>query len=115
MNNPIVRYFTIVRPHIVDDPEPLRVGLILRHALTHSEKPTLAKVLEALVYYVPEQREYWLNVEASEQEQFIQAMTAMAEEDGETERIEREIFVAKNGLGPEDLETDGYGDRSSIG
>lgn len=84
MKNPIIHWLDSVRPTWRFDSELLRVALVLRTALRLPTpdavgSPSVEELCEALGEAQPEQREFWLRVDATEREQFLAAMTAMFE------------------------------------
>jgi len=84
-DNPILKFFSGVRPQLWDAPDFERVAFVLHHAaytkLTpYIEKPTWDQLTDALAEIVPEQREVWLRVQATHNDHFMRAMTFMFQE-----------------------------------
>jgi hypothetical protein len=77
--NSIIRYFKTVRPELWNESEAQRAAFVLHHSLVHSTTPDLNEVTDALAELIPEQREFWLNVQATWNSHFLEAMTAMFE------------------------------------
>ena len=79
-DNPILKYFAIARPRLWDEnvEDFTRVAFILSHALKqqggHAEWDN---VTDALAELIPEQKDFWLRVQATWNTQFEEAMTAM--------------------------------------
>ena len=79
--NPILRWYAILRPQLWEAPDFEKVAFVLRDACcrksTGGERIEVEDVCDALAELMPEQREFWLRVEATERTQFIEGMTAM--------------------------------------
>jgi hypothetical protein len=83
-DNPILKHFAVLRPQLWQSPEWERVAFILANSITKSSmnnKPTWDELTDALAEIVPEQREFWLRVQATWNTQFIEAMTFMFKEE----------------------------------
>ena len=78
-DNPILRYFAIVRPELWDAPDFEKVAFVLSHVTQKGNHEDWQDITDALAELVPEQREFWLRVQATWNTQFTEAMTAMFE------------------------------------
>lgn len=78
-DNPVLRYFTIVRPQLWDAPDFERVAYVLSHVTRKGNHEDWTDITDALAELVPEQREFWLRVQATWNTQFTEKMAAMIE------------------------------------
>ena len=77
-DNPVLRYFAIVRPQVWEAPDHEKVAFLMHHGFAEG----ITKwdvVTDALAELIPEQREFWLRVQATWNAQFLAGMTAMFE------------------------------------
>src|SRR3990172_8773825 len=83
--NPIVKWFRILRPQLWDAPDFEKVAAVISYAchLPMSKIVRVEEVCEALADLLPEQREFWLRVDATHNIRFVESMTAMFEADPE--------------------------------
>ena len=58
MCNEILKYYSVVRPQLREEPEFTRIAFVLRYALR--EKLSVEDVCEAIIHLIPDQRELWL-------------------------------------------------------
>jgi hypothetical protein len=77
--NPVIKYVNSMRPQLRDLPDFERVSAILHFScFTNLEpfikKPTWDELTDAMAELVPEQREFWLRVQATQNERFLKAM-----------------------------------------
>ena len=79
--NGVLRYFKIVRPQLWDAPPHEKAAFVLAHAIQGSGK--WEETTDALAELIPEQREFWLRVQATWNAHFIEAMTAMFTEESD--------------------------------
>lgn len=80
-DNPILQYFLIIRPQLWDAPEWEKVAFLLHYAMVQRRKDEDWNVVtDALAELIPENREFWLRVQATWNAQFLEASTAMFEE-----------------------------------
>lgn len=79
-DNPVLRYFAIVRPQLWDAPDFERVAYVLSHVTRKGHDEGWTDITDALAELVPEQREFWLRVQATWNTQFTAAMVAMFDE-----------------------------------
>lgn len=80
-DNPVLRYFSIIRPQLWEAPEWERVAFVLHYAMVQRRKgEDWDVVTDALAELIPENREFWLRVQATWNTQFLEAFTAMFEE-----------------------------------
>ena len=90
-DNPVLRYFAIVRPQLWEAPDFEKVAYVLSHVTRKGFHEDWQDITDALAELVPEQREFWLRVQATWNTQFVEAMTAMFENqslsDGKKERL----------------------------
>lgn len=75
----------MIRPQLWDAPDFERVAFILHHAACTNLQPYVKKsswdeLTDALAEIVPEQREFWLRVQATHNEHFMKSMTFMFQE-----------------------------------
>lgn len=78
--NKVLRYFSIVRPQIWDAPEHEKVAFLLSHGLSNGGGVSQwIDLTDALAELIPENREFWLRVQATWNTQFTEAMAAMFE------------------------------------
>jgi hypothetical protein len=80
--NPVVKYVNSMRPALKDLPDFERVSAILHFSCFTSldpyiKKPTWDELTDALAELVPEQREFWLRVQATHNDRFMKAMAFM--------------------------------------
>ena len=83
--NEIIRYFKIVRPQLWDEPDFQRVAFLLHHISVQRETIDWDVICDAFIDLLPEQKEFWLRVNATWNTQFIEAMTASFNEDPDSE------------------------------
>jgi len=77
-DNPVLRHFAILRPQLWDAPDFEKAAFLLHHGMAGG----LTKwddVTDALAELIPEQREFWLRVQATWNAQFLAAVTWMFE------------------------------------
>jgi len=77
--NPVLRYFAIVRPQLWEAQDFEKVAYVLSHVTRKGFDGDWQDITDALAELVPEQREFWLRVQATWNTQFIAAMSAMLE------------------------------------
>jgi len=78
-DNPVLRYFTIVRPQLWKAPDFEKVAFVLNHVTRKGVHENWNDITDALAELVPEQREFWLRVQATWNTQFMSGMSAMFE------------------------------------
>ena len=84
-DNPVLRYFAIVRPQVWDAPDFEKVAFILHHAIAEGKTANWDDVTDALAELIPEQHEFWLRVQATWNLQFLSGLTNMFEKPGLTD------------------------------
>ena len=90
-NNPILKYFSWVRPQIWDAPDYEKAAFLIAHGMSKGSV-AWSDMTDALAELIPEQREFWLRAQATWDTQFVDAMTAMFEDDlGDDSRQENEV------------------------
>jgi hypothetical protein len=93
--NPVIKYVNSMRPTLKDLPDFERVSAILHFSCftnlePYIKKPTWDELTDALAELVPEQREFWLRVQATQNERFLKAMTYILSQPLEDEDIQSE-------------------------
>lgn len=88
--NPVIRYFQIVRPQLWEAPDYEKVAFLFHHGMCEGSK-SWEDITDALAELIPEQRDFWLRVQATWNSQFIHAMAAMLND--QTELTDDECTV----------------------
>lgn len=77
-DNSVLRYFAIVRPEVWEAPDFEKVSFLMHHGMSEGTK-TWDDVTDALAELIPEQREFWLRVQATWNTQFLAGLRNMFE------------------------------------
>lgn len=76
-SNRILRYFAVIRPRLFEAPAFEKVAFLLQFAINEGKVFSgWEELTDALAEMIPEQREFWLRVQATWNLQFLEAMTA---------------------------------------
>lgn len=82
-DNPILKWFAAIRPQLWDAPEFEQLSFILSHAVSRpmGEMVHVSQVCDAMAELCPDNREFWLRVDATHIDHLVKAMTAMFTEE----------------------------------